>query len=306
MLSKGVEMFAKGGGLLSKAAPVAGKVLGKALPGLSLLTGGITGALQAEETGRSKTEAGILGALTGDAKTGSMFSKYVGLEEGSTGDKALGVAGAAATGALTGAAIGSVIPVVGTAIGAGIGGLIGGGAELYKWWTEKSPEEVAQTSLKKDSISESLSGSEKLTENIKTQMESGQVIGPQHYIPMVNPTDVESPASNVQPMHLRDVGQTILRDRVSSSGSKMQSDELSRMEDVNYSQLQELEQIKQGITELVALMKPTGNSSSGSSEEPITGSTKNLRIPRQSSKYGRIKYGKPSGNSNRDMINIGK
>ena len=149
--------------------------------------------------------------------------------------------------------------------------------------------------------------SEILTNNMNDKIESGQVIGPQHYIPMVNPTDFESPASNVQPMHLRDVGQTILRDRVSSSGSKMQSDELSRMEDVNYSQLQELEQIKQGITELVALMKPTGNSSSsGNSEEPTTGGTKNLRLPRQSSKYGRIKYGKPSGHPNRDMINIGK
>jgi len=53
--------------------------------------------------------------------------------------------------------------------------------------------------------------SEILTNNMNDKIESGQVVVPQHYIPMVNPTDVESPASNVQPMHLRDVGQTILR-----------------------------------------------------------------------------------------------
>lgn len=127
---------AGGLGRLAGAGRVLGSVGGKALPFLSLLTGGVTGALEAESVGRGTVEGTILGALTGDADTGSMFSGMLGIEKGSMEDELLGVAGAGAGGALTGAAIGSVVPVVGTALGAAIGGAIGTGAELYKVMTK--------------------------------------------------------------------------------------------------------------------------------------------------------------------------
>ena len=133
----------KGMGPLANATKVLGpaaKVLGKSLPFLSPLIGGIMGATEAAETGRGTVESTILGAITGSAKTGSMFSSWVGMEEGSTGDKALGVAGSAATGAMTGAAIGGLLAPftagLSVPIGAAIGGVVGGATELYKWFTE--------------------------------------------------------------------------------------------------------------------------------------------------------------------------
>ena len=134
-ITKGLGPISKLAGATKVLGP-ATKVLGKSLPFLSPLIGGIMGATEAAETGRGTVESTILGAITGSAKTGSMFSSWVGMKEGSTGDKALGVAGSAATGAMTGAAIGSVVPVIGTAVGAAVGGIIGGATELYKWFTE--------------------------------------------------------------------------------------------------------------------------------------------------------------------------
>ena len=49
-----------------------------------------------------------------------------------TGEKAVGVAGSAASGAIAGATIGSLVPVIGTGIGAAIGGALGGLYGLYK------------------------------------------------------------------------------------------------------------------------------------------------------------------------------
>ena len=49
-----------------------------------------------------------------------------------TGEKAVGVAGSAASGAIAGATIGSLVPVIGTTIGAAIGGALGGLYGLYK------------------------------------------------------------------------------------------------------------------------------------------------------------------------------
>ncbi|MFN9978761.1 MAG: hypothetical protein ACK53Y_02545, partial [bacterium] len=62
----------------------------------------------------------------------------------------------------------------------------------------------------------------------------------------------------MEPVHLRDITGTILRDRAGTGSNKLQSDELSRMEESAYKQVEELEQIRQGIQELVSLMKPKG------------------------------------------------
>jgi phage-related protein len=370
-LGKGAGMASKASGLLGKASGMAGavmnnplvqKTVGRVLPFLSLVTGGVSGAMQAEETGRSTTEATILGAITGDAKTGSTMSKYLGVEEGSTTDKALGVGGAAATGALTGAAIGSfLLPGIGTAIGGALGGVLGGGAELYKWATEKKPEDSLQTQIPNQNqietpISEaakslddkmllktigidakealSLQSAfnsasvtqmpqipqppesifEKLNYSIDSSLASRNLPLDGHAIPVARPSEVEAApgvdaTTNVQPVHLRDIGQTILRDKASanSGGGKLQSDELTRMEETAYKQVEELEQIREGINELVALMKPRGGGSNiaGDSNQ-LPGSTKDPRVPMHSAIFGKKKFGNPSGNANKAIINTGE
>lgn len=120
------------------ALRVAGNAGGKVLPFLGPIIGAATGALESatgDSQGRGMIESTILGALTGDSKTGSMFSGMLGIEQGSTADELMGVAGSTLGGAATGAALGTVlipIPGVGTAIGAAVGAALGGGAEVYK------------------------------------------------------------------------------------------------------------------------------------------------------------------------------
>lgn len=131
------------------AAPIVSKV-GKAAPFLGPVLQGAAGAFEGAQNGRGAVEGFALGALTGDASTGSMFSDALGVEKGSTADKGLGVVGATAGGAMTGAAIGAALgawggPLAGftAAGGALVGGALGLGAEVYKWATEPS-EQVAQ------------------------------------------------------------------------------------------------------------------------------------------------------------------
>ena len=130
-------------GVASKAL----KVLGPVGVAADLVLGGVSGygasQMSAEEQkaagveeGISATKATTLGVLTGGAEKGSMFSSSLGIEKGSAGDEAMGIAGAAGRGALTGAAIGSFIPVVGTAVGAAVGGLIGGVSETFKVFSD--------------------------------------------------------------------------------------------------------------------------------------------------------------------------
>jgi hypothetical protein len=153
VFSFGDEAVKGGAGLLPKAgaaANVGGKLLGKAVPFLGAALGAFSGITDTSQEAQKRgvVERGVLGALTGDASTGSMFSGALGIEKGSAGDQALGIAGATATGALTGAAVGSVVPVVGTAIGAAVGAVLGGGAEIYKVLTaEDSPLAAWASSL---------------------------------------------------------------------------------------------------------------------------------------------------------------
>lgn len=132
----------------TKAAGVAGRLgtagrvlrpVSAAAPYLSPALGGIAGAFEGMENGRGAIEGGLLGAITGDASSGSAMSSWLGVEEGSDKDKALGMLGATGAGAMTGAALGSVIPGVGTAIGAAVGGVLGLGAEAYKIFTDPAP-----------------------------------------------------------------------------------------------------------------------------------------------------------------------
>jgi hypothetical protein len=156
MAGKATSLLGKAGGLL--------KMTGKIAGWLAPLIGGAVGYMEAEKEGRGKVEGTILGALTGGAGKGSMFSSWLGIEKGSTADEAMGIAGAAGTGAMTGAAIGSfILPGIGTAVGAGVGAVVGAGAELYKLATDE--ESTIGGALRsfgssvKDATSEIASGS---------------------------------------------------------------------------------------------------------------------------------------------------
>ena len=126
----------------------------------------------------------------------------------------------------------------------------------------------------------------------------------QHAIPAVRPGE-GTPAANVEPVHLRDITGTILRDRAGSGGNKMQSDELSRMEEASYRQVSELEQIRQGIQELVSLMKPKGGIV-GNSDSTGPGSTKDPRRPMHAARFGKMKFGGAGGMANRSVVNNGE
>ncbi len=105
-------------GWLSKLGGVS-KIAGP-LAVLDLLFGGFTGFSESGGKG-----SGIInGILTGGNNTGSFLSKYLGIKEGSGGDKAVGVLGAAGRGAMIGA--------IGGPWGAAIGAVVGGIAELAK------------------------------------------------------------------------------------------------------------------------------------------------------------------------------
>jgi len=114
-----------------------------------------------------------------------------------------------------------------------------------------------------------------------------------------------APAAGVEPVHLQDITGSILREKAGSGGSKLQSDELSRMEETAYKQVEELEQIREGINELVSLMRPRG-SVIGSSGENGPGKTKDPRRPLHAVRFGKMKYGGVGGLANRSFVNNGE
>jgi len=127
-----------------------------------------------------------------------------------------------------------------------------------------------------------------------------------HAIPTAMPTSVQPTTGEAQPVHLGDVGQTILREKAGTAGNKLQSDELARMEEASNQQVSELEQIRQGIEELVALMKPRGGGGglAGESNQRI-GSTKDFSSPRSSAIFGKMTSGKIVSGANKGIINTG-
>ena len=143
---------------------------GKILAPLELVMGAITGVSQV--SGKTKeekkaagikesmggVEAGVIGALTGNANKGSSLSKYVGVEKGSAGDEAMGIAASGARGAMVGAAIGSVVPVIGTAVGAAVGGIIGTVSEGFKVFSDPNSKLRQGVTSFVSSTSETLSG----------------------------------------------------------------------------------------------------------------------------------------------------
>ena len=143
----GPKIAAGLGGVSKFIGPALKGIGGKILAPLEVAMGAFTGASQvAGKTIAEKeavgirgdmgtAEGGILGALTGNANKGSMLSGMIGVEKGSAGDEALGIASAAGRGALTGAALTAWLGP-GAAIGAAVGGVIGGAAESFKVFSD--------------------------------------------------------------------------------------------------------------------------------------------------------------------------
>jgi hypothetical protein len=115
------RMFGKIG--LGGLAKAGGRVFGAAGIGIGAVSG-----MMEDDPNRGLAERGILGALTGSTKTGSIMSGALGIETGSAGDEAMGILGSALSGAITGFFIGGPW-------GALVGALAGAGGEIYKIFT---------------------------------------------------------------------------------------------------------------------------------------------------------------------------
>lgn len=127
-----------------------------------------------------------------------------------------------------------------------------------------------------------------------------------HAVPVLTPNENQDVGA-VQPVHLRDITGSILRDKAGSSGTgKIQSDELARIEEASYKQVTELEQIRQGINEMVGLLKPKGSGVVGGTGDSERAGTKDPRRPLHAARFGKMKYGKVGGNANRSLVNNGE
>lgn len=220
----------------------------------------------------------------------------------STG-KALAGTAAGTAGGLGGAALGATIgtlifPGVGTAIGGLLGGVLGGvGAGMA---SDVVYDKVAGTG----SGATVNKAAETAAEKIGTNSAAASTPVGQHAVPALRPED--NPVPEVQPVHLRDITDSILRDRAGTGGHKLQSDELSRIEEASFRQVEELEHIREGIAEMVALLKPKGTGLVGGSSEMGPGRTKDPKRPMHAAQFGKMKYGRAGGNANRSLVNNGE
>jgi hypothetical protein len=119
----------------------------------------------------------------------------------------------------------------------------------------------------------------------------------QHAIPAMR--EDEDNVSSVQPVHLRDISDSILRDKTGSESgnNRLQSDELTRMEEVANKQYTEMQQIKEGIQEMVKILRPSSEPvKSGVDDDPRTSFARKHVNP---SIYGQMRDGKPGSGPNR-------
>ena len=127
-----------------------------------------------------------------------------------------------------------------------------------------------------------------------------------HAVPALR-EDREGNVGSVQPRHINGITEKILAAKAGSqAGSgKLQSDELARIDEASSKQVDKLEQIREGIFALVALMKPQGNVVGGSDENKA-GRNKDPRRPRHAALFATKKYGGPGDNANRALNNNGE
>jgi len=216
---------------------------------------------------------------------------------GTAGGLGGGLAGAYAGGSI-GLALAPLTAGLSIPIGTAIGGLIGSLAGSY----------FADTAY--DAVAGKKSQAGTAANNASASMEKASVavatpVG-QHAVPIAKPSE-GADVGSVQPVHMKDITGSILRDKAGTSGrGKIQSDELSKIEEASLRQVDELEQIKQGISEMVALLKPKGTGVVGGTGDMGPGRTKDPRRPLHAAQFGKMKYGKAGGNANRSLINNGE
>jgi hypothetical protein len=127
-----------------------------------------------------------------------------------------------------------------------------------------------------------------------------------HAVPMLRP-EGESDVGAVQPMHLRDITESILRDKTSAQAgtNKLQSDELSRIEEASNQQVDELIRVRESIDKLVDLMRPKGSVLEGGGGSG-PGSTRDPKTPVHAALFGNSRYGRVGDSENRSLVNPGK
>jgi hypothetical protein len=119
----------------------------------------------------------------------------------------------------------------------------------------------------------------------------------QHAIPAMR--EEGEGVGNVQPVHLRDIAESILRDKVGSEAGngKLQSDELVGIEEVNNKQYEEMRQIREGIETMIDLLKPSA-STVGSEQGPGSRTTA-VRRNVTPTVYGQLRNGQPGSGANK-------
>jgi hypothetical protein len=174
--------------------------------------------------------------------------------------------------------------------------------EIMKTGTEEPLVPSAKSSLNTTDLEE------KTMDAMSASAIAASVPVGQHAIPIARTSEQEDTVNGVQPVHLRDISDTILRDRAGTQAgtNKLQSDELTRMEEVANKQVEELTQIKEGIQQVVQLLTPKGTSIAGQSPEQMEGRTKDPRRPLHAVAMGKMKYKGPGTTANRETINTGE
>ena len=212
----------------------------------------------------------------------------------------LGAWGGMAAGAGIGTMIGGP---VGTLVGGVLGGILGIAGGIGAGMASDAIYDSVVGAGGKQPVAKAADTASKKIETKSTAVATP--VG-QHAVPIAKPSE-GADVGSVQPVHMKDITGSILRDKAGTSGrGKIQSDELSKIEEASLRQVDELEQIKEGISEMVALLKPKGTRVVGGTEDMGQGSTKDPRRPLHAARFGKMKYGKVAGNANRSLVNNGE
>lgn len=117
----------------------------------------------------------------------------------------------------------------------------------------------------------------------------------QHAVPVMKE---DEGVSSVQPVHLRDISESILKDKVESeAGSgKIQSDELVGIEELSNMQYEEMRQIREGIETMISLLRPSGTVGS---EQESAMSGRAVRKSVNPTVYGQLRNGQPGSGANK-------
>ena len=117
----------------------------------------------------------------------------------------------------------------------------------------------------------------------------------QHAIPVMK----EDVAGDVQPVHLRDISESILREKAGNDAGnrKLQSDELVGIEEVNNKQYEEMRQIREGIETMIGLLKPSANTVG--TEQGSVAKSRSAKRNVTPTVFGQLRNGQPGSGANK-------